>query len=288
MTAWTDLGDGIHVRLSLAFQMNSVVLLHEQHTVLVDPGVLPSELDDIAARVRAVSPAATTLVFTHAHWDHVLGIPWWPDAATLAHDQFAADLERTMPWVHEEANGLAAKHGEKWAKPFERFKAKERVSGLRFTRLGPWRTVFRDAFGHSPSQLSMHLPEQRVLIAADMLSDIEVPTCNAAPSIYRATLAALEPLVDGGAIETLIPGHGTIARGLGAVREIMARDIAYLDALMRDVRRLRSEGRDLAAIQKALAGMPDVERHPEFSQRENHEENIQLAYQELDVARAGR
>ena len=287
MTVWTDLGGGVQVRQSLAFQMNSVVLLDGAHTVLVDPGVLPSELDDIAARVGTASPAEITLVFTHAHWDHVLGAPWWPGAGTLAHDRFPDDLVRTMEWVNQEANGLAAKHGEKWPKPFERFRAKERVSGLRFIRLGPWRTVFRDAFGHSPSQLSLHLPQQRVLIAADMLSDIEIPTCNAAPSIYRATLAALEPLVAGGAIETIIPGHGTIARGEAAVRAILARDIAYLDTLEREVRRLRHEGRGLAEIHQSLAGMPDVERHAEFPMRENHEENIQLAYQELDAVRTG-
>jgi glyoxylase-like metal-dependent hydrolase (beta-lactamase superfamily II) len=192
-----------------------------------------------------------------------------------------------MAWVRDEADGIAAKHGQKWPKPFERFRVRERVGGLRFMKFGPWRAVFRDAFGHSPSQLSLHLPEQRVLIAADMLSDIEIPTCNAAPSLYRATLAQLEPLVEGGAIDTIVPGHGTIARGRDAVRDILARDVAYLDALMNDVRRLRRAGRDLAAIQRELANLRDVERDPEFPMKENHEENVQLAYQELDTARAG-
>jgi hypothetical protein len=126
-----------------------------------------------------------------------------------------------------------------------------------------------------------------VLIAADMLSDIEIPTCNAAPAIYRATLAELEPLVEGGAVETLIPGHGAIARGRDAVRERLARDIAYLDTLESEVRRLHGEGRTLAEIRRALAGMPDVERHAEFPQRENHEENIQLAHQGLAAAHTG-
>ena len=288
MTAWTDLGGGIHVRQSRAFQMNSVLLLHADHGLLVDPGVLPSELDDIAARVRAAAPAAVTLVFTHAHWDHVLGLPWWPSADTLAHDRFAHDLERTMAWVHEEADGLAAKHGEQWPKPFERFRVKQRVAGLHFTRIGPWRVVIRDAFGHSESQLSVHLPEQRVLIAADMLSDIEIPTCNAPPSLYRATLAELGPLIAGGAVETIIPGHGPIARGREAVERSFARDRDYLDALDREVRRLRAAGRTLTEAQQALAGMPDIERHADYPMKEIHAENVQLAYEELGAVRPAR
>src|SRR5689334_20008554 len=100
--AWTDLGQGIRVRQSRAFQMNSVALFHPEHTTLIDPGVLPSELNDIAAETRAAQPKTVTLLFTHAHWDHVLGRSWWPAARTLTHDRFSADLERTMEWIRDE------------------------------------------------------------------------------------------------------------------------------------------------------------------------------------------
>ena len=285
MSAWSDLGGGVRVRQSRAFQMNSVLLLHAEHAVAIDPGVLPSELDDLAARVRAAAPAATTLVFTHAHWDHVLGRAWWPDARTLAHDRFNADLQRTLQWIHEEAESLAKQHGESWAKRFEPFRPAEAVAGLRFMRLGPWRAVFRDAFGHSDSQLSLHLPEQRVLIAADMLSDVEVPTLNTAPAVYLETLRTLLPVLEGGAIETLVPGHGTIARGRAEVERRFARDLAYLEGLEREAQALRRSGAALAEAQKKLAGMSDVERHAEFPMREIHQKNIELAYEGIPAAR---
>jgi len=286
MSTWTDLGGGILVRQSRAFLMNSVALVHPEHTVLVDPGVLPSELDDIAARVRAANPTNVTLVFTHAHWDHVLGRPWWPAAHTLAHDRFDADMKRTLQWIHEETDTIASKHGEKWAKRFEPFRVSERVAGLHFMRFGPWRAVFRDAFGHSESQLSLHLPEPRVLIAADMLSDIEVPTLNAVPpAVYLETLRTLLPVLEGGAIETVVPGHGAIARGRAEVERIFARDVAYLETLEREVRKLRAGGASLAEAQQKLEGMRDVERHPEYPMREIHLENIQLAYDGVPAAR---
>ncbi|HTK30924.1 MAG TPA: MBL fold metallo-hydrolase [Candidatus Saccharimonadaceae bacterium] len=277
-TAWTDLGGGIHVRQSRAFLMNSVALLDREHTVLVDPGVLPSELDDLAAKVAAAQPRAVTLVFTHAHWDHVLGRAWWPNAATLAHDRFAQDMERTMGFVHAEADKIATEHGERWAKPFERFLPKERVAGLRFVKLGGWRLVLRDAFGHSHSQMSVHLPEPRVLIAADMLSDIEIPILNRPPDAYLETLRTLLPVAEG-AIETLIPGHGAIARGAEAVAKRFRRDLTYLDALDRRVREAVAAGVPLERAQRDLLDMPDVERDPQFPMRDIHLKNVAVAYQ---------
>ncbi len=78
--SWTDLGGGIQVRHSAAFRMTSTVLLDRDHAVVVDPGVLPSELDDLARVVGKANPAEVTLILTHPHWDHVVGRAWFPDA----------------------------------------------------------------------------------------------------------------------------------------------------------------------------------------------------------------
>jgi hypothetical protein len=59
--AWTDLGDGVVVRQSRAYAMNSVLLLDPEHTHGRGSGVLPSELDDLAAVARAIETEATTL-----------------------------------------------------------------------------------------------------------------------------------------------------------------------------------------------------------------------------------
>ena len=65
MAGWTDLGAGIHVRQSTRYAMNSVLALHPEHALVVDPGILPSEIADLRAAMDAASPAAVTLVFTH-------------------------------------------------------------------------------------------------------------------------------------------------------------------------------------------------------------------------------
>jgi glyoxylase-like metal-dependent hydrolase (beta-lactamase superfamily II) len=277
-SAWTDLGGGVRVRQSVAYAMNSVLLLHPEQVIVVDPGVLPSELDEMKRAVDEVGPAQVTLFLTHAHWDHVLGRPWWPKARIVAHDRFATEARRGRERTLDEAMRIAASHGETWSAGFEPFVPHEPVSGMRFAKLGPWRVVWRDAFGHCDSQLNLHLPEARTLIAADMLSDLEIPWLNRPPAVYRSTLEALIPLAEHGAIETLIPGHGKIAQGGDAVRARMQRDLEYLDALEAGVREAHRQGLTIEQAQEKLRAMRlDVSDLGLMAPV--HLENVKLAYQ---------
>uniref|UniRef100_A0A832I595 MBL fold metallo-hydrolase n=1 Tax=Eiseniibacteriota bacterium TaxID=2212470 RepID=A0A832I595_UNCEI len=280
--AWTDLGGGVFVRRSAAFRMNSVALLDRSHAVVIDPGVLPSELEDLAAAVGHGAPERVTLVFSHAHWDHVLGLPWFPGARTVAHDRFADALARDAGRIDAEARALCEAHGEAWPRTFAPFRPDEAVGGQRFLKLDPWRLVLRDAPGHCASQLTVHLPEEGVLFAADMLSDVEVPTLDAPLSHFRATLEGLRPLVEGGAIAHLVPGHGAIASG-AEVAARFAYDLAYLERLEREVRAARERGLDAAGAAAAIAPWEGIERDPEFPMAEIHRDNVLHAFRGLDV-----
>ena len=275
---WTDLAPGIRVRRSAAFEMNSVTLLDREHSVVVDPGILPSELDDLARAVDAAGAEAVTLVFTHAHWDHVIGRPWWPKARTLAHDRFAAAVKRDAARILDEIQKLVTKHGEKWERGFAPFRPDLEVSGLHFAKLGRWRLVARDAFGHADHQLSFHLPDHRLLIAADMLSDVEPPILNGPLAPYLETLRALRPLVAGGAVSTLVPGHGSIARTSAEVSARLERDLDYLERLKHEVAGARKAGLTLEAAQERLATMPYPCPPADGSGPELHRENVAFAF----------
>jgi hydroxyacylglutathione hydrolase len=273
--AWTEVAEGVRVRRSVEYAMNSGVLLDSEHTVVIDPGVLPSEIDDIAKVVAAASPARISLFLTHGHWDHVLARPWWPRDEVIAHDMFAAEITRDLAHVREEAVRVASAHGESWAQPFAPFRPSHSVSGLHYTRRGRWHLVFRDAFGHSPSQLTLHLPDLRVLFAADMLSDIEVPGLEGPPETYRVTLETLRPLAEHGAIETLVPGHGAIARGRDEVMRRLERDLGYLAELDRRADAAARAGG--AAANHAFASMDITPWGVSDYNTHTHAENIRLA-----------
>ncbi len=281
-SAWTDLPGGIRVRQSRAYRMNSLLMLHADHTLVVDPGVLPSELDELAQVVAAESPKRITLCFTHADWDHVLGRRWWPQARTLAHDAFAEQVARRAEQIRDEAQSLAETYGERWPTPFQPFVPDAPSSGLRFLKLDSWRVVLRDAPGHNPSQQTVHFPEARLLAAGDMLSDIEMPSLDSPPRVYRATLEALRPLFEGGAIETLVPGHGTIARGAKQAIERFRADLDYLNSMERAVEQAVRDGLSLEATQERLTAMDYAgKRSNEYPTEPFHRENVSLTFRDL-------
>ena len=281
---WSDLGGGVRVRQSRAYQMNSLLLLDPDHTVIVDPGVLPSELDDLAAAVADRRPARITLVFSHAHWDHVLGRPWWPRAATLAHARFAGEVREREASIAREAASLAGPHGEAYARAFRAFEPDQVVAGESRVDLGPWPLVLRDAPGHCASQITVHLPRARLLFAADMLSDIEIPMLDGPCGTYRRTLEALAPLFEGGGVETLVPGHGSPARGAAAASARLLRDTLYLARLEAAVQEVREQGLALEEAQRALEPMDYAGKHAAYSMEPVHRKNVRFTYEGLSRA----
>jgi hydroxyacylglutathione hydrolase len=286
MAGWTDLDHGIRVRQSQRYSMNSVLLLNAEHTVIVDPGILPSEIDDLAKAVREVGPAAVTLIFTHAHWDHVLGRSWWPEAETIAHDAFSDVIRAKAKSIDHEAEALVQAAGETWPRPFAAYGIDDAVSGLHFRMVGPWRLVFRSAPGHCEDQINIHLPEHGVLIAADMLSDLEIPDLHQPPDTYRQSLDALLPLAHGGAIQTLVPGHGAIARGRDDVLARFEADLDYLDTIEHAAHDAVRAGRAVESVIEELRSLDyPGKRSAEYPTEPIHEQNIRLAYA---AATAGR
>jgi len=279
-TAWTVVAENVHVRQSRAFWMNSTVLLDPEHTILIDPGVLPSELDEIGRLVNQAEPETLSIVFTHGHWDHVLGAPWWPQARILAHDRCATVIARDLEKIRRESEKIAAEHGEKWPAPFALPKIDDASSGQRVLKLDPWRLVLRDAYGHSDSQMSVHVPALHLLVAADMLSDLEIPILATAPSVYRATLDTLRVIAEGGAIECVIPGHGSIAIGQDAVLARLRSDLAYLAALEREAARAQREGLDVEATQEKLAAMTYAGKDDAtYPMNDVHRKNVKHAWE---------
>jgi len=144
--------------------------------------------------------------------------------------------------------------------------------------------VFRDAPGHCPSSLTLHLPELGILFAGDLLSDLEIPGLDGPPAVYRHTLETLTPLIEGGAIETLVPGHGEIATG-SAVRERLRADLDYLDRLEHGVREALAQGATLEQTQARLGAMPITGRdNPEYPTGPVHERNLEHAYRAATAA----
>jgi glyoxylase-like metal-dependent hydrolase (beta-lactamase superfamily II) len=194
--------------------------------MLIDPALTAAELAGLGEWLAACGLRAAVGYSTHPHWDHVLwsrSLGHAPRYATAkavtaagrAREALLAEAEATAPG-HDPAfvGKLAPVPGQGPAIPWD----------------GP-RAELIEHDGHAPGHAAVWLPEAGVLVAGDMLSDVEIPLLDVAAADplgdYRAGLDRLASLPG---IRSLVPGHGHVADAAGT-RARVAMDVTYLDAV---------------------------------------------------------
>lgn len=213
------------------WQMSSTLISDGDEVIAVDPGYFPRELADLA-RLAATRGRVTRVVFTHGHWDHVLGWRTFPEAevaagallaaavrdgAPLARDNLARGGELDSQWYVERGAPLA------WPPAIRPLAEGDTLA------VGGARIDVLHIPGHSPDAVALVTGEPRVLLPGDYLSPCEIPFVDRLDD-YRATLLRLLALLPG--VESVIPGHGPrLTRGEAIA--IAEADLAYLDALAR-------------------------------------------------------
>ena len=193
--------------------------------LVVDPAVSVAEVAGLAADLTAAGLTPVAGFSTHPHWDHVLwsqdlgpGVPRYASQTAVR----VAGRERPglISGVQESAPGhdLA-------------------LFGLLVPLPGdtiPWdgpaaQVIVHD--GHAPGHGAVFLPGTGVLLAGDMLSDIEIPILDFdEPGQLGSYRAALERLAAVAGVRWLVPGHGHVTDAAG-FRERLAADQRYLDQL---------------------------------------------------------
>lgn len=215
---------------------STVVTTPDGEALVVDPAVTVAEVEKLAAAARARGWRVTAGFATHPHWDHVLWSPGLGDAPRWATARTADATRRRRTAVLASAEAAAPGHDPALLGTLTPLP--------RGARRLPWpdaaptdpRTVTvveHDAHAPGHAALVVRTPHGCVLVAGDMLSDVEVPlvdTDSRDPiGVYRGALDALELAARD--VDVLVPGHGSPAVGRAAVCARFAADRAYLDAL---------------------------------------------------------
>jgi glyoxylase-like metal-dependent hydrolase (beta-lactamase superfamily II) len=240
---------GVYVTTSRQYATTSTVVVSDRRKALVvDPAWDPDELEQIAKELRDLSITVEVGVSTHFHYDHLL---WHPDLGNAP--RFTS--EKTVEIVSDKRAELLAMLGEDW--PPELAELFGQVRSLPKDSEIPWTGPTAKAIHHNAhalGHLAIWIADSSLLIAGDMLSDIEIPLPVESDDglvNYAAGLDLLEPWVS--RAKFLIPGHGSTSQD--PMSRLLA-DRKYLRALQEGAQindeRLRNPGMAEAHQQNLL------------------------------------
>jgi len=220
---------------------NAGFVVGAARTLVVDTGGNLPAAQTIHGYATAVRPGQPLLaVNTEPHLDHLLGNGLFADRGVeiLGH----AGIARTEADLAAYRDELRASIAE----PARRARHEESAF-LAGTRLqNPTRAISADAEldlgglsvrlvltpGHTPSNLCVYVPAERVLYAGDCLEPGYLPGLNGGPGDWREWLASLDRIAALGA-EVAVPGHGRVLTGADAIREEVARVREVLEQALR-------------------------------------------------------
>ncbi|WP_407318006.1 MBL fold metallo-hydrolase [Isoptericola halotolerans] len=221
---FVPVADGVLVRTSRRLATTSTLVLGERTSdgraaLLVDPAWEPDELSAIAAEVATLGAHVVAGFATHAHHDHLLwhpalgDVPRWATARTVRtaqdeHDRLVAEalLDVARYGGRDHTRDVLDLLGRIEKVPGPATSLPD-LGGL----LPAVQVLEHD--GHAPGHAALWVPRSGVLVAGDLLSDVEPPlpddemTGASDAATYRAALDRLEPFVARAGV--LVPGHGT-------------------------------------------------------------------------------
>lgn len=219
------------VRHSGIWQLTSAVLSDGHEVLIIDPGYFPRELAELQTLVQ-VPPSACRVVFTHGHWDHVVGWQAFAPSQVLLNVRLRDAIAEQSTLAHKNLRD-AQDFDRKWYVEREASLAwppTDRLCGLRdgdSFSIGTETVSVLQLPGHSEDGLALHLPTSGLLIVGDYLSPCEIPFVEDL-SAYRQTLHTLCAMSQNA--QTVFPGHGPPLSAQQAL-QIAQEDLRYLDAL---------------------------------------------------------
>jgi hydroxyacylglutathione hydrolase len=229
-----DLGGGVWSFQAPLWQTNSLLAVSGD-ALLCDPAFTPEEIGAIAAEANRRAGGRSFLLVTHADYDHVCGIPYFPDAEVVAGAGAAAKLGDGSA-----AAGLAS-GGAEWGVEWPSDLRVDRELAAGEVDLGSFRIAVIDAPSHGREGLGYVLLEQGILLPGDNLSAVTIPLLAGSLARARGAAERLLGALDRYAVRHVVPGHGPVLAPEEA-RRIGEEDLRYLEQLDASAREAANDG----------------------------------------------
>ncbi|HEY7531054.1 MAG TPA: rhodanese-like domain-containing protein [Gemmatimonadota bacterium] len=265
-----DSGRGVEGRANAGFIVTS------EGVVVVDALGSPADGERLVAAVRsATDRPIRTLILTHHHPDHHFGavalrragarVLAHPDRSILA----AAEGEEALVRDWTRLVGEAAMRGFAFANVPAVPVTRDTVMGAGARRI----EILPVSGAHSPADLAVWLPEERVLFAGDLL--VEDGVTMVVDGDSRRLLSGLDRLGGLGA-RIVVPGHGRIPGSPGALLRATREYVTGLRG------RMAQAVRDGVPLSRVLAGLPPLDRERPVSRPSREQRNAVRVYAELE------
>jgi glyoxylase-like metal-dependent hydrolase (beta-lactamase superfamily II) len=258
-------------RFNQGYMINSTVIVGDKGVILVDSGGSREVGLHIAKAVRRITTKPVThVVNTHHHGDHYLGNAAFEGASFISSEPcrkmvletggewlaiMERDIGRKLPGTKPLAAGLTYASGTR---------TQTWINGVRLVLWVP-------PGSHTVGDLLVHLPDDQVLIAGDVLVSQVVPTFqDGVVKNWIRTLGEMQALE----VVHFVPGHGDLM----TLREVTAQR----DAMIRFYAGVRDgyrSGKSEQEIRKSLdlSGWEKLERSYVIGR------NINRAYLEVEA-----
>jgi len=207
---------------SVLWRTTTLEVVRDGERLLVDPGIAPWEVRE------AASGGVAQILLTHADWDHVMGIGLLPGACVHG-SRGAAERIRSG-----EARNSVETESRPYALPLEGLdgiRVDELLPESGETTIGSFAATCHPAPGHTPDGVVTLLPEERLLVAGDHLSEQELPLITDSAWNYRGTLQMLTEVIERERPALVVIGHGRPHPSDRALR-VAEQDLTYIEALI--------------------------------------------------------
>jgi glyoxylase-like metal-dependent hydrolase (beta-lactamase superfamily II) len=247
--------------------------------VVIDTLPFPQETQQVRDfALRRCPRGIRYVVNTHHHADHVYGTCLFPEAELIAHRRCREILLKVGQESLEQAKAQTPALAS----------VQLRIPQLVFEtemllRLGDKTIHFMHAPGHSPDGIMVHVREDKVLVASDVVTPVPLIARGDPPALIGSLKR-----IKGLNLENAIQGHGGVLLR-GEIDETVNANVAYLKAIDRKVRAVVEKGlprSDLANIEVESCGRSRIPLGGLVQRL--HQANLEYLYDEMVAERSKR
>lgn len=254
---------------SQLYKTTSTVIQTSHCVLIVDPNLLPNEIEEIRQFVEHVKGERPIyLFFTHSDWDHLVGYGAFPEATVIAGVEFTnrLDKEEIIEQIKAFDEQYYIDRPYPLTYPTVDIIVKEDGQQL---KLGETILTFYKAPGHTNDGFFLIIEPVGVWVAGDYFSDLEFPFIYDHSEHYEETIQKVDSILEKHSIQLLIPGHGHVTTSIDEMKKRKENALQYIDALR-------------ATILQNQENFHLIKDYPYLSElRKSHEENSQLVKKEL-------